>query len=93
MAKRRMGVPANELVCVRFYPEPEDSFSAFLKLLHHLSQSAKWQNFYNRISAQIPLWDALPAEVKGQINYLLRLSRIASAEGVVIALPFKLNIN
>ena len=90
--KRRLGVPEDAKVRVRFYPEPQDSFSAFVNFLRYLTESRL--NPIGKKSNVLanPISDILPRELQSQIDYLYALYRLSLNERILVALPYKLNI-
>jgi protease-4 len=92
IVKRRLGVPEDAKVRVRFYPEPRDSFSAFINFLRYFTESR-----LNPKSKETPVSTTavsaiLPRELQAQIDYLYALYRLSLNERILVALPYKLNI-
>ena len=92
IAKRRIGVPADELVRVRFYPEPEDSFNAFIRFIRRLTFTREWNQIQNMLPREGLYWQQWSGDIKHQLLYITRLASISSREGAVVALPFLLYI-
>ncbi len=97
IVKRSLGVPEGEKVLVSFYPRPQDSFSAFLRMLdieEEAGMSAeKLAVKYDEFSTASALgpyreaWKMMPASVQQQFKYMLQINQLASSEHAILALP------
>ena len=100
IAKRRLGIPENELVRIKEYPRPTDSFEKFIKSLigddeneDAMIKSSFIQKLFGvEKSLTYQFYQTLPDFMKKQIAYLFNLFNIAKNENVMIALPFSLDI-
>jgi len=104
MAKKRLGIPVDKKVVVKFYPEPEDEFEAILKLFN-LSQKdededdVKSNNNLN-IAKAIGLdkksilsnFSLLPKSFINQINYMIEMTELAGKEKQMYAMPYLIEI-
>ena len=88
IVKRRLDIPQDQQVRVKFYPEPEDSFGSLLKLLRYITQAKQMNKFGSHFLVQTPLWDMLPQSSITQIAYLMHLGTLSKKEKILTALPF-----
>jgi len=91
LAKRRLGIPKDKLVRIRIYPEPGDSFSAFINFLRRFIGRAQ-PSLQAESLMRSPFMDILPERARKQILYRLLLARLTSKEKVIAALPYTLAI-
>ncbi len=89
MAKRRIGIPEGQKVRLRFYPQPEDPWDAFMKLFDQfkVAENATMALDAKSLTAAWPAWTLLPETVKQQLVYLLFLNYLSEHEKVLTALP------
>lgn len=98
IAKRRIGVPEDELVYVQTFPKKKDELQVLLEMfgLEDATMESKLQKFKSSLGLtpeQIFLnWNAMPESMKQQINYMLELSAIASEEKAIMAIPYSIQI-
>jgi protease-4 len=87
IAKRRIGVPPNEKVRIRLYPEPVDPLTSLIKLLGNVQASHSKAGLQNRDLSQTLLLKMLPDAARSHIKYWVQLGLLAKRERVLMALP------
>ncbi len=100
IAKRRIGVPENELVRIKEYPKPTDSFEKLIKSLlgtEENEESIIRNSVIERLfgvdkSLTYKFYQSLPDFMKKQVDYFFNLFSIAKREQVMIALPYSIYI-
>ncbi|MCX7737646.1 MAG: signal peptide peptidase SppA [Candidatus Kapabacteria bacterium] len=100
IAKRRLGVPENELVKIKEYPRPTDSFEKLIKSLmgtedndESIIRSSLIQKLFGvEKSFTNQFYQSLPDFMKKQVAYFFNLFSIAKNEQVMIALPYSIEI-
>jgi len=92
IAKRRIGVAANQKVRLRILPPPQDPIDAFLKLFQQLSED-KTSSRVEAMAATVPGWPLLPETVQKQFIYFFQLNTLARREYTLMALPWLPQLN
>jgi protease-4 len=100
IAKRRLGIPEYELVRIKEYPRPTDSFEKFIKSLmgddeneDAMIKSSFIQKLFGvEKSLTNQFYQAQTEIMKKQIAYLFNLFKISKNENVMIALTYSLDI-
>lgn len=100
IVKRRLGVPDDELIRIKEYPRPTDSFEKLIKSLIGTDESEDEiikSSFLQKLfgidkSFTNQFYQSLPDMLKKQVAYLFNLFNIAKNEQVMIALPYSIDI-
>ncbi len=95
LAKRRIGVAEGQKVRLRIFPQPQEPWDVFRKLIDQLSEqgnggrmmSAENRRINAEMAGSLPLLPLLPEAMRSQLHYLLLLHQIGAEERVLAALP------
>jgi protease-4 len=95
LAKRRIGIPPDQRVRLRVYPQPQEPWDVFKKLFEQLSEGdtrasrllASGERRGAAALVDLPGWPLLPQSVRSQLAYLVLLHRIGAEERILAALP------
>ncbi|MBN1540919.1 signal peptide peptidase SppA [candidate division KSB1 bacterium] len=92
MTKDYLGIPPEEKVRIRFYPEPESAFTMLMKLLTLNMQNPVMQN--SSLSDPVrQIWAFLTEAERRQFAYLLQLVHLSRSERLLWALPESLSFD
>lgn len=100
IAKKRIGVPEDNLVLVQTYPGPIDEFKAILKMFGLDAEAKLDDEQISQISQKLNMdpvtmlssWKALPVEVREDLKYMQKLSEISQSEKYLMAMPHQIRI-
>lgn len=100
LAKKRIGVPEDNLVLVQSFPKPVDEVEALLKLFGlDASVEADQKPIVNLAEKlgmdpvqMIQTWNSLPPEVKQDLEYMKQIMEISHREKYMMAMPELIHI-
>ncbi len=107
IAKKRIGIPENQLVKINIYPKADDELAGFLKLFGGKSndneddESAKLDTYLKSMSLKLgqeygyfsAIYKSLPKELQNQFLYLMNLIQMSSEEKILMAMPQMIDVN
>ena len=100
IAKRRIGVPEDKLIYVQTFPRKKDELAALLEFFGMDEEANFRANNMKVLKEQLGLtpeqmfmnWEALPANIRTHLHYMMQLSTIAKEEHSMMALPYSFEI-
>ena len=89
LAKRRIGIGADQKVRLRVFPQPQEPWDLFKKLFEQLSNqnSSRSRLEAASLASTLPAWPLLPEQVRSQLEYLALLHRLGERERILAAMP------
>jgi protease-4 len=98
IAKKRMGIPEQEKVYYKEYPERKEGFSEMIKMFlnDEVETESSRVTLTNILSAYLgtntetvmSAYKALPAPIRSSLSYALNLIGISQREKVIMAVPY-----
>ncbi len=100
IAKQSMGVDPEQKVYIKVYPEHKEGMDALLEMFgmgeddNDASARPNLAKMLGMDAAQfLTSWDALPEDLKVQFKYILELIELSKSERVMMAMPYKINMD
>ena len=100
IVKKRLGIPLDKKVYVRFFPEKVDDLKMLLNMFGMGDKEDDEGDTKINLAKMMGLtpeafvtnWNIMPADTKKQMLYMLELSKIANREQSMIAMPYMIDI-
>lgn len=102
IVKKRLGIPLDKKVFVKFFPEKVDDMKMILEMFGLGDKDTGDDDSDTRIEiaklmgltpeAFLTNWNMLPSDVKQQMVYMFELSKITGREQAIVAMPYLPNI-
>ncbi|MDT3741425.1 MAG: signal peptide peptidase SppA [Candidatus Kapabacteria bacterium] len=100
IVKKRLGIPLDKKVYVRFFPEKVDDLKMLLNMFGMGDKEDDEGDTKIDLAKMMGLtpeafvtnWNIMPADTKKQMLYMLELSKIANREQSMIAMPYMIDI-
>ncbi len=101
IAKRSMGVDPEQKVYVKVFPEHKEGIEALLDMFgmgdKDNDDASSGTNLAKMLGMNanqlLASWDGLPENFKVQFKYILELIELSKNEQVMMAMPYKINVN